>query len=101
MLGEVAARPPPTAAPPASRAGPAGEAPKAGGAWRGLVQGAFDAERELDAVMKAARGGKTFSANELLELQTKVFRYSQAVEIVSRGTDRLVGAVKQALGTQV
>ena len=31
----------------------------------------------------------------------RVFRYSQAVEVVSRATDKLVGAVKQTMGTQV
>jgi hypothetical protein len=68
---------------------------------RALVEGALDAERELDAVVAAARAGRTFSAAELLALQTKVFRYTQAVEVISRATDRVVGALKQALATQV
>jgi hypothetical protein len=51
--------------------------------------------------MRAARAGKTFSPAELLALQTTAFRYSQTVEILSRAADRLVGAVKQTLGTQV
>jgi hypothetical protein len=34
-------------------------------------------------------------------MQATVFRYSQTVEVLSRATDRLVGAVKQAFGTQV
>jgi hypothetical protein len=68
---------------------------------RALLVGALDAERELDAVVAAARAGRTFSAAELLELQTKVFRYTQTVEVMSRATDRVVGALKQALATQV
>ncbi len=68
---------------------------------RSLVQGALDMEREIDAVLRAARSGKTFSPAELLELQIRTFRYSQAVEVISRAADKLVGAVKQTLGTQV
>jgi hypothetical protein len=34
-------------------------------------------------------------------LQASVFRYSQTVEIVSRATDKIVGAVKQTMSTQV
>jgi hypothetical protein len=68
---------------------------------RDLVTGALDAEREIDAVLAAARAGQTFSAAELLALQAKVFRYTQAVEVMSRAADRLIGAMKQTLGTQV
>lgn len=69
--------------------------------WAALVQSAAGAERATDAALAAAARGKTFSPAELLALQTTVFRYSQTVEIVSRATDRLVGAVKQALSTNV
>ena len=58
-------------------------------------------ERQVDTLLAAAARGKTFSPAELLALQATVFRYSQAVEIVSRATDKLVGAVKQTMGTQV
>jgi hypothetical protein len=102
VLG-AGARPPPTAgpAPPGARLpgpAPAREGP---GALRALAIGSLDAERSLDAAMRAARAGKTFSPAELLALQTTAFRYSQTVEILSRAADRLVGAVKQTLGTQV
>jgi hypothetical protein len=66
-----------------------------------MAQGALDAEREMDLLLAAATSGRTFSATELLALQIKVFRYSQAVEIISRATDRVVGAMRQAMGTQV
>ena len=39
--------------------------------------------------------------DEIRALQATVFRASQAVEVVSRATDKLVGAVKQTVGTQV
>ena len=70
-------------------------------AVRGVLERAVAAERNLDALLASAARGKTFSPAELLALQATVFRYSQTVEIVSRVADRLVGAVKQVMGTQV
>lgn len=66
-----------------------------------LVQNALDADRQVDAMLRAAASGKTFSPSELLALQAQVFRYSQTVEVISRGADKLVGGVKQTLSTQV
>ncbi len=66
-----------------------------------LLQSTLDAEKEIDAALKAAARGQTFTAAELLALQSKVFRYSQTVEVVSRGVDKLIGGLKQTLGTQV
>jgi len=104
VLGEGApAGPPATPATsrPMATAAIAPANPSAATPVRTLMQGAFTAERELDALMAAAGRGKTFSPAELLVLQTKVFRYSQTVEVISRATDKLVGGIKQALGTQV
>ena len=68
---------------------------------RALLERAFGAERRVDTLLAAAASGKTFSPGELLALQATVFNYSQAVEVVSRATDKLVGTVKQTMGTQV
>ena len=68
---------------------------------RGVLERAVAAERNIDTLLAAAARGKTFSPGELLALQATVFRYSQTIEIVSRVADRLVGAVKQVMGTQV
>jgi hypothetical protein len=113
VLGEGAPRgsgpPPRPALPPAPTPS---QAPAAGAATsqapsplaRGLGQalaGAAAGEARLDAILEAAARGKTFTPTELLAMQATVFRYSQTVEVLSRVTDRLVGAVKQTLGTQV
>jgi len=66
-----------------------------------VLDGAAKGEARLDAILDAAARGKTFTPAELLAMQASVFRYSQTVEVLSRATDRLVGAVKQTLGTQV
>jgi len=68
---------------------------------RALLERTLDSERRVDTLLAAAARGKTFSPSELLALQATVFKYSQAVEVVSRAADKLVGAVKQTLGTQV
>jgi len=65
------------------------------------VQRVNTGEARVDALLDAAARGKTFTPGELIALQATVFRYSQTVEVLSRATDKLVGAVKQTLGTQV
>jgi hypothetical protein len=84
---------PPTAAPPT--------APAAASPVRAFLERTLTAEQRVDALLAAAARGKTFSPAELLALQATAFRYSQTVEIVSRATDKLIGAVKQTMSTQV
>jgi hypothetical protein len=118
VLGEGAVRASPALSPPAAspaprpapasapasglEAGPASAptSPLGRGLSRALAN-ASAGEARLDAILDAAARGKTFKPAELLALQVTVFRYSQTVEVLSRATDRLVGAVKQTLGTQV
>src|SRR6185436_15876414 len=107
VLGEDDARaraaapaPPATAAPPPATP-PAAAAPVAASPVRAFLERTLTAERRVDALLAAAARGKTFSPAELLALQATAFRYSQTVEIVSRATDKLIGAVKQTMSTQV
>jgi len=107
VLGEQIERGPAPAPPPASRPTAAKArsatttpAPPASGV-PALLERTLGAERRVDTLLAAAATGKTFSPAELLALQASVFRYSQTVEIVSRATDKLVGAVKQTMSTQV
>ncbi|HVY38834.1 MAG TPA: hypothetical protein VHM31_12905 [Polyangia bacterium] len=60
-----------------------------------------DAQRGVDRLIDAAARGRAFTPAQLLALQAAVSRDAQLVEVVSRVTDRLVGAVKQALGAQI
>lgn len=59
------------------------------------------ARQRLDAVLAAARRGRTFSAQELLALQADAYRYSQTVEVASRLVEHGAQSVKQAVNTQV
>ena len=68
---------------------------------RAMLERTVGAEKQVDALLDAAARGKTFTPAQLLAMQATVARYSQTVEVVSRVADRLVGAVKQTMGTQV
>ena len=101
VLGEGPPSTAPPGQPPDARTVPtAAAAPRSPRRGR-TVEGLFKAGTKIDAILDAAKSGKTFTAGELLAMQSTVFRYSQTVEIVSRAADRLVGAVKQTLSTQV
>jgi hypothetical protein len=101
ILGERGVAGPAPAAPETMPKPPPAAGPVTASPVRALLERTVDSERKVDTLLAAAARGQTFSPSELLALQTTVFRYSQAVEIVSRATDKLVGAVKQTMGTQV
>jgi hypothetical protein len=71
------------------------------GPVRAMFARALSAERQVDGLLEAAARGKTFTPAQLLAMQATVARYAQTVEVVSRVADRLVGAIKQTIGTQV
>lgn len=85
-------------APPAP---PAVAATSAARALERLASEVQRGEQRVEAMLAAARAGRTFGPAELLALQSETFRYAQTVEIVSRTADRLVGGLKQLLNTQV
>lgn len=102
MLGEARPKAVPAGPPPTPRApSPSAAAGPLARAVEGLAQRVGAGEARVDALLDAAARGKTFTPAELIAMQATVFRYSQGVEVLSRGADRLVGAVKQTLGTQV
>ena len=58
-------------------------------------------QRKLERAMKRAMRGDALSAQQLIGLQLQVHKYSIEVEAVSRVVDRLAGAVKQTMQTQI
>ena len=68
---------------------------------RTIANDTAKAESKIDAMIDAARRGKNFSPSELLGLQMEVFRYQQTVDVVSKTAEKVVGGIKQTLGTQV
>ena len=77
----------------------------AGPSFRQVARAAVaDVERareRLDAVLAAARRGRTFTPQELLALQADAYRYSQIVEVASKVVEQGAQSVKQAVNTQV
>jgi hypothetical protein len=59
------------------------------------------ARERLDAVLAAARRGRTFTAQELLALQADAYRYTQTFEVASKVVEQGAQTVKQAVNTQV
>jgi hypothetical protein len=115
----VAARVPSAAAAPARRA-----APTPGASFAALLEGqraaaaappaspapsppaqalraVEAAQARLDAVLAAARSGRTFTAGELLGLQAEAYRLSQALDVAGKLVEQGVQSVKQAVQTQV
>jgi hypothetical protein len=75
--------------------------PSARGPAASALESIERAQRRLDAVLQAARNGRTFTAQELLGLQAQVYRYAQTVELASKLVENGAQSVKQALNTQI
>ena len=100
-LGETPVANPPSAAPaPAAPAGPLSP-PAAPGAAQKFVTRLLADERAVDRGLAAAMRGKQFTPQELIVLQAKVIQYSQELEVASRIVEKVTGAVKQTMQTQV
>ncbi len=59
------------------------------------------AQARLDAVLQAARSGKTFTAAELIGLQAEAYRCAQTVDLATKLVEQGAQSVKQAVNTQV
>ena len=59
------------------------------------------AQARLDAVLAAARSGRTFTAAELIGLQAEAYRLAQTLDVAGKLVEQGVQGVKQAVQTQV
>jgi hypothetical protein len=83
---------------------PLGPVPQPGAARHPALSALAHVERaqaRLDAVLAAARGGRTFTAAELLGLQAEAYRCAQTVDLASKLVEQGAQSVKQALNTQL
>jgi hypothetical protein len=90
---------------PAGRAAP-GPVPGGAGRFQGpaLPAALRDIEgvrSRIDGMLAQARGGRTFSPQELLCLQADSHRFAQTVEFTSRAVEHGVQGLRQALNAQV
>ncbi len=104
---DVIRREAPVPAQPPTSSGPLGAqganpvaAPETGLAARS-VQRIVQRDRRIQHAMSRALRGADMSPQELLALQLQVHKYSMEVETVSRVVDRVTGAVKQTMNTQI
>lgn len=58
-------------------------------------------QARLDRVLQAARGGRTFTAGELLALQSDAYRFTQTLDVAAKLVEHGVQSVKQAVNAQV
>jgi hypothetical protein len=65
------------------------------------LAGVERAQARLDAVLAAARAGRTFTAAELIGLQAEAYRCAQTVDLASKLVEQGAQSVKQALNTQL
>jgi hypothetical protein len=59
------------------------------------------AQARLDRVLEAARAGRTFTAGELLALQSDAYRLAQTLDVAGKLVEHGVQSVKQAVNAQV
>jgi hypothetical protein len=83
---------------PALRA-PAGAPPSASHPAAAALAHVDRAQARLDAVLAAARTGRTFTAAELIGLQAEAYRCAQTVDLAAKLVEQGAQAVKQALNT--
>jgi hypothetical protein len=57
-------------------------------------------QARLDRVLQAARAGRTFTAGELLALQSDAYRFTQTLDIAGKLVEHGVQSVKQAINAQ-
>ena len=85
-------------------AGPLRE-PQAPGSLSNRLAGLWEQigrdERRLDRYVRRALAGAEFDLPEIVAMQRLAFRYTQRVELLSKLVDRLTGAIRQTLQTQV
>ncbi|MDY0000742.1 MAG: hypothetical protein RBU30_05565 [Polyangia bacterium] len=79
---------------------PPGPGEGAGGIGRVLTDLRAD-ERRLELFLRRAGRGDHMEPAELLAMQSLVYRYSQRVDLFSKLVERVTGAVRQTLQTQI
>ena len=84
---------------PLPRAAPS-PAPEPHAALSALA-GVERAQARLEAVLAAARTGRTFTAGELIGLQAEAYRCAQTVDLAAKLVEQGAQSVKQALNTQL
>lgn len=73
-------------------------APQAIASW---AQDLVGAQQKLDEVLTLARSGRSFTAAELLALQSQVYQASQNIDLTTKLVEKVSTGAKQILQTQL
>ncbi|MDF1565493.1 MAG: hypothetical protein P1V51_20820 [Deltaproteobacteria bacterium] len=66
-----------------------------------LYRGAREGSRALDALISEARAGRTFTSQELIGLQARIYRSTLILETFSKVVESTSSGARQLLGTQL
>jgi hypothetical protein len=80
---------------------PGSNAPAAASPALSALASVERAQARLEAVLAAARSGRTFTAAELIGLQAEAYRCAQTVDLAAKLVEQGAQSVKQAVNTQV
>jgi small-conductance mechanosensitive channel len=71
------------------------------GSMNKLISNVVKGQNKMDQIMEAATSGKKFSPQELLAMQTGMYRYTHELEMVTKIVEKTTEGVKKTMGTQV
>jgi hypothetical protein len=87
----------PTGAPPPGKV----EASTESSGIKKLLGQVVEGQNKLDDIIKMATSGKTYGHQDLLAIQASVYKFSQELELTSKGVEKATSGVKQTMQTQV
>jgi hypothetical protein len=71
------------------------------GSMNKLISSVVKGQNKMDDIMKMATSGKKFSPQELLAMQTGMYRYTHELEMVTKIVEKTTEGVKKTMQTQV
>ena len=66
-----------------------------------IIEQLAGGQDKMSNIMNLALSGKKFSSSELLAMQAGIYRFSQELEITSKGVEKATSGIKQTMNTQV
>ena len=71
------------------------------GSMNKLISNVVKGQNKMDQIMQMATSGKKFSPQELLAMQTGMYRYTHELEMVTKIVEKTTEGVKKTMQTQV
>ncbi len=66
-----------------------------------LITNVVKGQSKMDKIMQMATSGKKFSPQELMAMQTGMYRYTHELEMVTKIVEKTTDGVKKTMSTQV